>query len=192
MHSPDSKPDYYFGVVGKHYPSLIWQETGNYSPLHHLTLCKVQSADSADSRGFLLWSASPCSSVKQKQAALAKLVISTTQQEVGNNRNIIITGQNGSVLHPDSQDCDGGITQLPKTEEEMCPVQDVYLVYLSWHHLFKRAFDPNSINSLERFPYTESSHLCCALYCLFRSCSCIITYVVLIFKNFDKGFAVLA
>lgn len=50
MHSPDSKADYYFRVVGKHYPSLIWQETGNYSPVHHSTLCKVQSADCQLSR----------------------------------------------------------------------------------------------------------------------------------------------
>lgn len=54
MHSPNSKTDYYFGVVGEHYPPFIWQKTGNYSPVHHSTLCKVQSADSASSRGLLL------------------------------------------------------------------------------------------------------------------------------------------
>lgn len=104
MQSPDSKTDYYFGVVGKHYPPLIWQETGNYSPDHHSTLCKVQSADSADSRGFLFWSVSPRPSVKQKQAALTKLIISRTQREVGNNRNTIIIGQNASILLPDIPD----------------------------------------------------------------------------------------
>lgn len=87
---------------------------------------------------------------------------------------------------------DVGITQVPKTEDELCPLQDVYLVYLSRHLLFERAFDHNSIKSLKRSPYTESSPLCRTLYCLFRSCSCVITYVELIFKTYDKGFAVLA
>lgn len=68
--SSGSKPEYSFRVVGK-----VYLQSHRQLPSCPPQLGARYTVQTVDSRSFMLWSASPCSAVKQKQAALTNPII---------------------------------------------------------------------------------------------------------------------